>query len=166
MRYFGVLSSHARLREKVVATAGPGGALELRLREAAHRMDIGKGPVGSSGDSGEAGRPAGPGEFRHAFPYTWAMLLARIYEALPPVYPRCGSAMRIIAFIIASAEVKRILEHIGEPSEPPPLSPSRAPPQGELDFDVDTELEFNQDVNVSDAFEFDQETGEIGDTWE
>ena len=58
------------------------------------------------------------------FPYTWAMLLARIYEALPLVCSQCGSSMRIIAFITNSADVKRTLEHIGEVCEPPPLSPS------------------------------------------
>ena len=74
------------------------------------------------------------------------MLLARIYDALPLVCPRCGSAMRIIAFITHAADVRRILEHIGEASEPFPLSPSRAPPEEEFEFDQ--RVEYAQDPAV------------------
>ena len=57
--------------------------------------------------------------------YTWAMLMARIYEVLPLVCARCGSAMTIIAFITDQDSITRILEHIGEPSSPPAVSPAR-----------------------------------------
>ena len=43
--------------------------------------------------------------------------------------------MRIIAFITASADVKRILGSIGEPSEPVPLTPSRTSPEETFEFD-------------------------------
>ena len=56
--------------------------------------------------------------------------------------------MRIIAFITHAADVKRIMEHIGEASEPLPLSPSRAPPE--------EEFEFNQDPPPDEAFDLDQ----------
>jgi hypothetical protein len=36
--------------------------------------------------------------------------------------------MRIDAFITETAPVKRIPSHIGEPSKPPPITPTRAPP--------------------------------------
>jgi hypothetical protein len=98
----------------------------------------------------EAGERMEPEEFPRSYPYTWAMLLARIYESLPLVCPRCGSAMRIIAFIMNAADVKRILEYIGEASEPPPVSPSRAPPE--------EEFEFNQDPPWEEEFDFDQRT--------
>ncbi len=101
-------------------------------------------------DTEEAGEWEEPEEFPRSFPYTWAMLLARIYEALPLVCPRCGSAMRIIAFITNASDVKRILDHIGEASEPPPLSPSRAPPEEEYDL--------NQDPPREEEFDFDQRT--------
>ncbi|NIO27658.1 MAG: hypothetical protein GTO29_03785 [Candidatus Latescibacteria bacterium] len=93
---------------------------------------------------------AEPEEFPRSFPYTWAMLLARIYESLPLVCPRCGSAMRIIAFITNGSDVKRILDHIGEASEPPPVSPSRAPPE--------EAFAFNPDRSREEAFDFDQWT--------
>ncbi len=42
--------------------------------------------------------------------------------------------MRIIAFITNAADVKRILEHMGEASEPPTVSPSPAPPEEAFEF--------------------------------
>ena len=37
--------------------------------------------------------------------------------------------MRIIAFITHSADIRRILDHIGVESEPPHIAPARGPPQ-------------------------------------
>jgi hypothetical protein len=81
----------------------------------------------------------------------WALLLARIYDVLPLVCPRCGQAMKILAFVTESASVRRILEHAGEAVRPPPLAPSRAPPQGELAW--------------GQADDFDQRTPYSEDTW-
>jgi hypothetical protein len=117
IHYYGVVSAHAKLREHVVETAGPSGAVALRLREAARRMNIALLSPEEGGDTEEAGEWGEPEEFPRSIPYTWAMLLARIYEALPLVCPRCGSAMRVIAFITNASDVRRILEHIGEASE-------------------------------------------------
>ena len=65
--------------------------------------------------------------------YAWVRLLARIYEVLPLVCSRCGSEMRLIAFITEPRAIAAILTHLGEPITPPPLAPrARAPP--ELDF--------------------------------
>ena len=110
-------------------------------------MDIAPLSPEASRDAPDAGQWDDPETFPRHFLYTWAMLLARIYDALPLVCPRCGSAMRIIAFITHAADVKRILEHIGEVSEPPSISPSRAPLQ--------EEFEFNQDPPQDEAFDVD-----------
>jgi hypothetical protein len=67
--------------------------------------------------------------------YLWAMLLARIYEVFPLVCPRCAEPMTIIAFLTEAVSIKRILEHIGEPTTPPPIAPARGPPQWEDDID-------------------------------
>ena len=56
------------------------------------------------------------------------MLLARIYEALPPSCPICHSQMRIIAFINDAGTVKKVLDHIGESTQPPRIAPARGPP--------------------------------------
>ena len=83
--------------------------MALRLREAARRMGITPLSPEAAGDTEEDGGWVEPEEFPRSYPYTWAMLPARIYESLPLVCPRCGSAMRIIAFITNASDVKRIL---------------------------------------------------------
>ena len=65
----------------------------------------------------------------------WAMLLARIYECLPLLCPKCGQPMRIIAFILEPPVIEQILGHMGEPTAPPEVSPVRPPPQATFEFD-------------------------------
>jgi len=60
--------------------------------------------------------------------YLWAVLIERIYEVFPLLCPICGGHMRIIAFITHSADIRRILDHIGVESEPPHIAPARGPP--------------------------------------
>ncbi len=55
------------------------------------------------------------------------MLVARLFESLPLVCPNGGADLRIIAFITQAAPVRRILAHIGEHTEPPPIAPARGP---------------------------------------
>ncbi len=93
--------------------------------------------------------------------HCWALLLARIYECLPLVCPRCGEPMRIIAFILAPPDIERILEHIGEPVAAPSVLPARSPPQAELEFD-----QVNQTVGQDAWPEMDQTANDDGDTWE
>ncbi len=78
----------------------------------------------------------GPGDRkRRAATRCWALLLARIYECLPLLCPKCGQPMRIIAFILDPPVIEQILGHMGEPTAMPPVSPARAPPQATFDFD-------------------------------
>ncbi|MFN5757114.1 MAG: hypothetical protein ACK54F_14120 [Planctomycetia bacterium] len=58
----------------------------------------------------------------------WAKLLAKIAEDFPLACPACGGDIRLIAFIIDPAPIRKILTHLGEPLEPPPLAPARGPP--------------------------------------
>lgn len=62
------------------------------------------------------------------------VLIARIYEALPLLCPRRGQPMKIVAFITEPKTVVGILEHLGQPSEPPTIAPARGPPQEEFDL--------------------------------
>jgi hypothetical protein len=39
----------------------------------------------------------------------WAMLIARIYEILPLVCPRCGGELKIVAFLTEADPIQRIL---------------------------------------------------------
>ncbi|NBQ14282.1 MAG: hypothetical protein EBU31_06655 [Proteobacteria bacterium] len=46
----------------------------------------------------------------------------------PLACPTCGGDIRLIAFITDPGPIRKILTHLGEPLEPPPLSPARGPP--------------------------------------
>jgi hypothetical protein len=48
--------------------------------------------------------------------------------------PRCGEPMKILAFILEREVIVRILRHIGEDADPPPVPPARPPPQFALEF--------------------------------
>ena len=58
----------------------------------------------------------------------WAKLLARVGEEFPLECPNCGGDIRLIAFITDPGPIRKILAHLGEPLEPPPVSPARGPP--------------------------------------
>ena len=88
--------------------------------------------------------------------YLWAVLIARIYAILPLICPVCGNAMRLIAAVTEREPVQRILQHIGEPALPPPVSPARSPPEAQA-FDWDQTA--GHDAEAADPppeFEFDQ----------
>jgi len=51
--------------------------------------------------------------------FTWAKLIARIYEANPLLCTSCGKEVRIIAFVTHSAQIWRILKGIGLPTDIP-----------------------------------------------
>ena len=92
--------------------------------------------------------------------YLWAMRLARLYEVFPLLCPSCGAPMRIIALITDTPAIRQILDHLGEPSTPPPLAAARGPPgwdrQETTQEDpgwglppVDREPEYDHDQSVS-----------------
>jgi hypothetical protein len=60
--------------------------------------------------------------------------MARVGEEFPLECPNCGGDIRLIAFITEPGPIRKILTHLGEPLEPPPVSPARGPPTdwGEL----------------------------------
>ena len=64
----------------------------------------------------------------------WAKLMARVGEEFPLQCPACGGDIRLISFITEPGPIRKILTHLGEPLEPPPISPARGPPTdwGEL----------------------------------
>jgi len=58
----------------------------------------------------------------------WAELMKRTFKIDVEKCARCGARMKLHAFVIAAASIERFLRHIGEPTEPPKLSPARGPP--------------------------------------
>ena len=82
------------------------------------------------------------------------MLLARIYEVLPLLCPKCGGEMKIIAFINEAVVIRKILNHLGEPTSPPMLKPARGPPLWEMQG-VEPD-ESDPQAQPAPDFEFDQ----------
>lgn len=72
--------------------------------------------------------PAAEPAHRRAARYAWVPPLARICEVFPLVCPRCGTDMRVIAFITDGSTIRDILGHLGEPTTPPRIAPARRLP--------------------------------------
>ena len=66
--------------------------------------------------------------------------------------------MRIIGFVLDRPTIERILDHIGEPTQPPAVLPARSPPQGTLPFD--------RTPAGGDWPDMDQTAGQGADGWE
>jgi hypothetical protein len=60
----------------------------------------------------------------------WAELMKRGFALDVLQCERCGGRRKLIALIRDPFVTRAILLHLGLPSEPPPLAPARAPPQG------------------------------------
>ena len=136
-----MLAPHAKLRDQVTTLGREQSEVEGSQSE---HLDARSG-AGSSDGAGSGRRPSS----------RWAALLARIYEVLPLVCPSCGESIRIIAFMSDPVPIRSILTHLDLPSRPPPLSPARAPPQGELAFDQSSGFDPSDAEPIPD-FDFDQ----------
>ncbi len=104
-RYYGVLAPNASLQSVVTAPA----------------------PAAVSPTPASASSSCEPCH-RAVSRHLWAMLLARIYEALPLRCPISHGQMRIIVFINDAGTAGKILDHIGESTQPPRIAPARGPP--------------------------------------
>jgi len=51
-------------------------------------------------------------EFRRLPSKGWAAMICKVYEVDPMTYPKCGGAMKVVAFITEHAVVDRIIEHL------------------------------------------------------
>jgi hypothetical protein len=73
----------------------------------------------------------------------WAKLMARVGEEFPLECPACGGDIRLIAFITEPGPIRKILAHLGEPLEPPPIAAARGPP---TDWDELVQAHDDRDV--------------------
>jgi hypothetical protein len=65
--------------------------------------------------------------------HLWADLMRRTFAIDVLACDQCGGRLRLIATIESPAAIRAILEHLGLPSEPPALTPARAPPASHYD---------------------------------
>ncbi len=67
---------------------------------------------------------------------------------------KCGGEIRVIAFINEAIAVREILAHLGEPTSPPPMAPTRGPPLWEM---ADAgQGQFDPNVQPAPDYEFDR----------
>ena len=66
--------------------------------------------------------------------YSWAELMKRVFAIDVLRCHHCGSRRQVIALITLPSIIRRILEHLGLPADPPIVAPARPPPQLALPF--------------------------------
>jgi len=125
-RYHGVFAPNHKLRKAVTARAI--GNIGKRCDAAAGGHVAGGQPAEGCCDT--QAKPRSHDTSRIA----WAKLMARVGEEFPLECPACGGDIRLISFITEPGPIRKILTHLGEPLQPPPISPARGPPTdwGEL----------------------------------
>ncbi len=112
--YHGVLAPHARWRSRAVAYEGPG-------------VPVGK----PAADTAAPDVPELHGETSGKPRYwAWADLMRRAFDIDVLACPRCGGRMRLIATIEDPRVIRRILAHLGLPTQGSDPRPSRPPPPG------------------------------------
>jgi hypothetical protein len=112
IRYAGVLAGAHKLRSQVV----PPLPAEDKT-QTANRHVLAHG-------NADAQRPA-----THRCRYRpWAALMRRAFALDVEQCARCGGRMKLRALVTAAQSIERFLRYNGEPTEPPTLSPARAPP--------------------------------------
>jgi hypothetical protein len=126
VRFHGIFAPRSKARPSLKSLLPPRSV--LNVAEGGENNLLQQSANGGSDDA----PPAGSVPPRYRRP--WHELLKRIFDLSVLVCPRCGSSMRRISHIEEPQTIVRILDHLGLPSEMPPIAPARAPPQQELDF--------------------------------
>ncbi len=125
-RYHGVFAPNHQLRRAVTS---------LAIGNVGKRQEAATGGHGGDGYATEGSCAATAKPRSHdTSRIAWVKLMARVGEEFPLQCPSCGGDIRLIAFITEPGAIRKILTHLGEPLEPPPVSPARGPPTdwGEL----------------------------------
>ncbi|HEY5284670.1 MAG TPA: transposase [Polyangia bacterium] len=127
VRYHGILGPAAKDREKVVPTPSALPAPDKVRAEAAGDDKVG---------TGES-RAIDISKIARGSRLPWALLLKRVFMTDALTCPKCQGRMKILAAITKPEAIRKILEHLGIPSEAPPRTAARPPPQAELSGTAD-----------------------------
>jgi hypothetical protein len=122
VRYHGILGPAAKDRAKVVPTPPK---LLAPDRASAEGAGIDKAGEGESRDIDITEMP-------RVSRLPWAILLKRVFMADALTCPKCQGRMKILAAITKPEAIRKILDHLGIPSEAPRRTCARPPPQSEL----------------------------------
>jgi hypothetical protein len=125
--YHGVIAPNAKWRKRVVAYKRP---------------VIGLDPTDVEGEAPKKSPP------RY---YAWADLMRRTFGYDVMACLECGGRMKLIAMIDQPDVIKKILDHLNLPTDPPQVHPARPPPeQLELPEFIEPELDESFDETPAD----------------
>lgn len=65
---------------------------------------------------------------------SWAKLLKRVFGIDMEKCDHCGGKMEILAAIMETVVIEKILKHLGRPYKPPDIAPAQYPEQASLEF--------------------------------
>ena len=60
--------------------------------------------------------------------FTWSKLLARAFKIDVESCPACSGRLRMMGAITNPFQIRRYLQHVGEATAPPPISPASPEP--------------------------------------
>ena len=122
VRYHGILGPAAKDRAKVVPTQRARLASDAASAEAAGADKAGEGEY----------RDIDITKIPRVSRLPWAILLKRVFMTDALTCPKCQGRMKILAAITKPEAIRKILDHLGIPSEAPRRTSARPPLQAEL----------------------------------
>lgn len=130
IRYHGLFAPRARGRDNL--PAAPVAKEEIRP-EAVLRMEGSSKPAAKE-QNGEAEKEtakySSPRPKRRVL--SWAELLRRVFAIEILICPNCGGKMKLLAAVIEGAAIRKILTHLGMPTQEQPLAKARESKQAVL----------------------------------
>lgn len=122
--YHGVFAPAASYRDRIVPEPPENDEEPPRFRSCRHRART------------HATEPEHrvPARLRRPRRYTWAELLRRVFRIEVLKCPSCGGRRRLLTFLTHPDTIRRILAHLGLPTELPPVAAARPPPRADLPF--------------------------------
>jgi hypothetical protein len=122
VRYHGLLGPAAKDRSKVLPTPPAPLAAET----------VGTEEAGDDKASTAESREIDITKIQRGSRLPWALLLKRVFMTDALTCPKCQGRMKILAAITKPEAIRKILDHLGIPSEAPRRTSARPPPQAEL----------------------------------
>ncbi|HMW53871.1 MAG TPA: transposase [Rhodocyclaceae bacterium] len=149
-RFHGIFAPHSKHRSRIIPEPSPAAAAAPEppivtpdlpiaapdlpiatpdLPIATPDLSIATQQQAPSAASATAGVDPPPPPSRGPYRLPWATLLRRVFALQVLTCDRCGGKRRLVALIDKDAAIKKILTHLGLPTQPPAAWPARAPPR-------------------------------------
>ena len=157
VRYHGLFSSASKDRDRACALAPPveesDDHRERTDRSTTHSLLRNHASATTPITTGATATtdPERDAPYRRRRRIEWARLLRQVF-AVDVLRCHCGGERKVIAALTRRQSpdaLRRYLEHIGEPADPPPTAPARAPPQTELAFPAPTQASTHTEESVA-----------------